>query len=159
MHAKIMPRDMLARELQSVQTAGRKVVFTNGCFDLLHVGHLSYLAEARALGDCLVVAINTDLSVHSIKGPDRPMLPQEERAEISQRSRWSISYTFFGEPTPQQAIEELQPDVLVKGADWPIDGIVGREVVWARGGQVMNIPIVPGISTSEIISRILGSAS
>jgi D-glycero-beta-D-manno-heptose 1-phosphate adenylyltransferase len=159
MHAKIMPRDSLARELSSVQAAGRKVVFTNGCFDLLHVGHLSYLAEARAQGDCLVVAINTDQSVHAIKGPDRPVLPQEERAEILAALEMVDFVTFFGEPTPQQAIEELQPDVLVKGADWPIDGIVGREVVWARGGQVMNIPIVPGISTSEIISRILGSAS
>jgi rfaE bifunctional protein nucleotidyltransferase chain/domain len=135
------------------------VVFTNGCFDLLHVGHLSYLSEARALGDCLVVAINTDESVHAIKGPTRPVLSQQDRAEILAAMEMVDFVTFFGEPTPQQIIEELQPDVLVKGADWPIDGIVGREVVWARGGQVINIPIIEGISTSEIISRILDSAS
>ena len=159
MHTKIMKREALAQELQTVREAGRKVVFTNGCFDLLHVGHLGYLSEARALGDCLVVAINTDHSVHAIKGPARPVLPQEERAEILAGLEMVDFVTFFGEPTPQQIIEELQPDVLVKGADWPIDGIVGREVVWARGGKVINIPIVKGISTSEIISRILDSSS
>lgn len=159
MSGKIFERRELAQELERVRAAGRRVVFTNGCFDLLHVGHLSYLAEARAIGDCLVVAINTDRSVHAIKGPSRPVLPENERAEILAAVEMVDYVTFFDEPTPQQIIEELQPDFLVKGADWPIDAIVGREVVWARGGKVVNIPIVPGISTSEIISRMLAANS
>jgi rfaE bifunctional protein nucleotidyltransferase chain/domain len=155
MRTKILSRDALVQELDKVRASSRRVVFTNGCFDLIHVGHLSYLSEARAIGDCLVVAINTDRSVHSIKGPDRPVLPENERAEILAAVEMVDFVTFFDEPTPQEIIEEVQPDILVKGDDWPIDGIVGREVVWARGGQVVNIPIVPGISTSEIITRIL----
>jgi D-beta-D-heptose 7-phosphate kinase/D-beta-D-heptose 1-phosphate adenosyltransferase len=150
-----LPRQDLALELEAVRKQGHKIVFTNGCFDLLHVGHLRYLAEARAKGDCLVVAINTDASVQSIKGPNRPILPQEERAEILAALEMVDYVTFFDEPTPQEIIELLQPDVLVKGADWPIDQIVGREVVWARGGQVVNIPVVEGLSTSETIARIL----
>jgi D-beta-D-heptose 7-phosphate kinase/D-beta-D-heptose 1-phosphate adenosyltransferase len=152
---RILPRQDLALELEAVRKQGHKIVFTNGCFDLLHVGHLRYLAEARAKGDCLVVAINTDASVQSIKGPNRPILPQEERAEILAALEMVDYVTFFDEPTPQEIIELLQPDVLVKGADWPIDQIVGREVVWARGGQVVNIPVVEGLSTSETIARIL----
>ena len=159
MSARILNRDNLGPELDAVRAAGRRIVFTNGCFDLLHVGHLSYLSEARAIGDCLVVAINTDRSVHAIKGPSRPILPENERAEILAALEMVDFVTFFDEPTPQRIIEEVQPDALVKGADWPIDGIVGREVVWARGGQVVNIPIVPGISTSEIIKRILAAES
>ena len=159
MSGKIFERCELAQELERVRAAGRRVVFTNGCFDLLHVGHLSYLAEARAIGDCLVVAINTDRSVQAIKGPSRPVLPENERAEILAAVEMVDYVTFFDEATPQQIIEELQPDFLVKGADWAIDAIVGREVVWARGGKVVNIPIVPGISTSEIISRMLATNS
>ena len=152
---KILKRPVLAEHLTTERAAGRKIVFTNGCFDLLHVGHLRYLAEARALGDLLVLGLNSDVSIHSIKGPHRPIIPEQDRAEVLAAMEMVNYVTLFDEPSPQQLIESVQPDILVKGGDWPIDSIVGREVVWARGGRVLSIPVVEGLSTTGMIHRIL----
>jgi D-beta-D-heptose 7-phosphate kinase/D-beta-D-heptose 1-phosphate adenosyltransferase len=138
-----------------LRAAGRKVVFTNGCFDLLHVGHARYLAAARALGDALVVAVNSDRSVREIKGEKRPLLPEAERAELL-ASLACVDYVFiFDDPTPQRVIDTLVPDVLVKGADWSVENIIGRETVERAGGVVKNIELVEGASTTNIIERIL----
>lgn len=155
MDSKILRSDALVSILADIRRGGNKIVFTNGCFDLIHVGHLRYLAESRALGDCLVVAINTDQSVRRIKGPNRPIYPETERAEILASLEMVDVVTYFDEPSPQQVIDLVQPDILVKGSDWSIDSIIGREIVWARGGRVVNIPLVEGFSTSQMISRIL----
>jgi D-beta-D-heptose 7-phosphate kinase/D-beta-D-heptose 1-phosphate adenosyltransferase len=138
---------------------GRRVVFTNGCFDLLHIGHTRYLQEARSLGDLLVVAINSDASVSALKGPERPLVPQQERAEVLAALGCVDYVTIFDAPDPGGVITAIQPDVLVKGGDWPVDQIVGREVVQARGGQVVSIPLVPGASTSGLVRRILDRAT
>jgi D-beta-D-heptose 7-phosphate kinase/D-beta-D-heptose 1-phosphate adenosyltransferase len=132
-----------------------QTVFTNGCFDLLHVGHIRYLREARRLGDLLVVGINTDGSVRRLKGPSRPVQPEQDRAEILAGLACVDYVVSFDQDTPLGLIEGLKPDVLVKGADWPIDRIVGREVVEGSGGRVVTIPYVPGVSTSALIERIL----
>jgi len=130
------------------------VVFTNGCFDLLHPGHTRYLSEARALGDVLVVAVNSDRSVRELKGPGRPVVPEDERAELLAALR-SVDYvTIFDDPTPRQVIARMLPNVLVKGADWGPNAIVGREEVEAAGGQVISIPLAEGYSTSAIIKKI-----
>lgn len=152
---KILNRSALAECLKTERAAGRKIVFTNGCFDLLHQGHLRYLAEARALGDLLVLGLNSDRSIQSIKGPNRPIIPEQDRAEVLAAMEMVDYVTLFDEPSPQTLIEAVQPDILVKGGDWPIDSIVGREVVWARGGRVLNIPVVEGLSTTGMIQRIL----
>ncbi len=159
MREKIWGRSDLVAHLEQERQAGKKIVFTNGCFDLLHVGHLRYLAAARALGDLLVLGLNSDASVQSIKGPLRPIIPESDRAEVMAALEMIDYVVLFDEPTPQQLIEAVQPDVLVKGGDWGIDAIVGREVVWARGGTVRNIPIVEGWSTTRIIERILADSS
>ena len=130
------------------------MVFTNGCFDLLHPGHTRYLSEARALGDVLVVAVNSDRSVRELKGPGRPVVPEDERAELLAALR-SVDYvTIFDDPTPRQVIARMLPNVLVKGADWGPNAIVGREEVEAAGGQVISIPLAEGYSTSAIIKKI-----
>jgi rfaE bifunctional protein nucleotidyltransferase chain/domain len=152
---KVLSREMLSRQLAEERREGKKIVFTNGCFDLLHIGHLRYLAEARSLGDLLVLGLNSDASVQAIKGPNRPIIPEEDRAEVLAAMEMVDYVSLFDESTPQQLIEAVQPDVLVKGGDWSIDTIVGREVVWARGGKVLNIPVVEGLSTTRIIQRIL----
>ena len=136
------------------QAAGRVVVFTNGVFDLLHAGHVRYLAAARAEGDHLVVAVNTDDTVRAAKGPDRPVHPAAERAELVAALKVVDLVTIFPEPTPEAIIAQVQPDVLVKGADWPLDQIVGRETVWARGGRVVRVPTEAGHSTTGLIGRI-----
>jgi D-beta-D-heptose 7-phosphate kinase/D-beta-D-heptose 1-phosphate adenosyltransferase len=151
----VLSREMLSLQLEEERRLGKKVVFTNGCFDLLHIGHLRYLAEARSLGDLLVVGLNSDASVQAIKGPNRPIIPEEDRAEVLAAMEMVDYVSLFDEPTPQQLIEAVQPDVLVKGGDWSIDTIVGREVVWARGGRVLNIPVVEGLSTSAIIRQVV----
>lgn len=151
---KIKPLEELTVELERLRTRGTTFVFTNGCFDLLHVGHVRYLREARALADRLVVAINTDASVARLKGPGRPIQCASDRAEILAALACVDFVTFFGEETPLAVIERLRPDVLVKGADWPVDKIVGRECVEATGGRVATIPYVEGMSTTEIIRRI-----
>jgi D-beta-D-heptose 7-phosphate kinase/D-beta-D-heptose 1-phosphate adenosyltransferase len=140
----------------SARLAGKPVVFTNGVFDLLHPGHVRYLQAARALGDVLVVGINSDRSVRANKGPDRPITPEAERAEILAALACVDAVAVFDDETPAHVIETIQPDVLVKGADWAEDAIVGREAVEARGGRVVRMPIEEGWSTSSIVGRIRG---
>jgi rfaE bifunctional protein nucleotidyltransferase chain/domain len=138
---------------------GRRVVFTNGCFDLLHPGHIGSLEQARALGDALIVGLNSDASVRQLKGPGRPVLPERERAEILAALESVDAVVIFDESTPREVIARLLPDVLVKGGDWPGDQIVGREEVEAAGGRVVSIPLVPGYSTTEILRKIRAGAS
>jgi len=139
--------------------ANRKVVFTNGCFDLLHPGHLHTLEQARALGDVLIVGINSDASVRELKGPGRPVIPERERAEILGALECVDAVIIFNEPTPREVIEHLLPDVLVKGGDWAGDQIVGREEVESGGGRVVSIPVLPGYSTSAILQKIRDGAT
>jgi rfaE bifunctional protein nucleotidyltransferase chain/domain len=134
--------------------AGRRVVFTNGVFDLLHPGHIRYLRAARAEGDLLIVGLNSDRSVRAIKGPSRPITPEGERAEILAALTWVDAVTIFDEDTPAEIIRRVQPDVLVKGADWGENAIVGRDTVEARGGRVVRMPIEEGWSTSELLKRV-----
>lgn len=138
--------------------AGRCVVFTNGCFDLLHPGHIRSLEEARALGDVLIVGLNADASVHELKGTGRPVIPEKERAEILAALECVDAVVIFGEPTPRETIARLLPDVLVKGGDWGSDKIVGREEVEGAGGRVVSVPVVSGYSTTEILKKIRESA-
>jgi rfaE bifunctional protein nucleotidyltransferase chain/domain len=133
---------------------GRKIVFTNGCFDLLHPGHIRSLEQARALGDALIVGLNSDASVRELKGAGRPVLPENERAEILAALECVDAVVIFHEPTPREIISRLLPDVLVKGGDWPGNQIIGREEVEAAGGRVVSVPVVPGYSTSAILDRI-----
>ena len=133
---------------------GKKVVFTNGVFDLLHPGHVRYLQHARELGDALIVGINSDRSVRVVKGADRPITPEHERAEILAALECVDAVAIFDEPTPFEIISAIGPDVLVKGADWAEDAIVGRDVVEARGGRVVRAKIEEGYSTSEIVKKI-----
>ena len=133
---------------------GRRVVFTNGCFDLLHPGHIRSLETSRSLGDVLIVGLNSDSSVRALKGPGRPVLPERERAEILAALECVDAVVVFDELTPRETISQLLPDVLVKGGDWASDQIVGREEVEAAGGCVVSIPVVPGYSTSAILQKI-----
>lgn len=138
--------------------AGFKVVFTNGCFDLLHPGHIRTLEAARKLGDVLIVGINSDRSVRGLKGPGRPVLPEQERAEILASFESVDAVVVFDEPTPREIIAALLPDVLVKGGDWPGDQIIGREEVEAAGGRVISIPVAPEYSTTAILQKIRAGA-
>jgi D-beta-D-heptose 7-phosphate kinase/D-beta-D-heptose 1-phosphate adenosyltransferase len=156
---KIVGREALVAAVRSLQRSGKKVVFTNGCFDLLHVGHVRYLQEARELGDALVVGVNADASVRRIKGPGRPLTPARERAEILAALACVDFVTVFGAATPLRLIRALQPDVLVKGGDWAVGAIGGREAVEGRGGKVVAIPFVKGRSTTGLIGRIRGSGA
>jgi len=133
---------------------GRRVVFTNGCFDLLHPGHIRSLEDARSLGDALIVGLNSDVSVNQLKGQGRPVIPERERAEILAALECVDAVVIFDDLTPQRVIAALLPDVLVKGGDWPGDQIVGREEVEAAGGRVVSVPIVSGYSTYEILKKI-----
>jgi rfaE bifunctional protein nucleotidyltransferase chain/domain len=142
------------RTIAAWRAAGEKIVFTNGVFDLLHRGHVEYLEESRALGDRLVVGVNSDASVRRIKGPERPLVPAEERAELLAALACVDLAVIFDEDTPDRVIREVQPDVLVKGGDWAPDRIVGREFVEARGGRVLNVPLREGLSTTALIERI-----
>jgi D-glycero-beta-D-manno-heptose 1-phosphate adenylyltransferase len=137
---------------------GRRVVFTNGVYDLLHPGHIRYLQAARGQGDALIVAVNSDRSVRANKGPSRPVTPERERAEIIAALDSVDAAVIFDDPTPDAVIKLVQPDILVKGADWAADQIVGRDIVEARGGQVIRIPIEPGWSTTSIIASIQRSS-
>ncbi len=141
--------------LEILRAAGKKIVFTNGCFDIIHTGHTRYLATARSFGDVLIVAANSDSSVRVIKGEKRPVNPQAERAEVLAALESVDFVTIFDEPDPYRVIAELQPDVLVKGGDWPIEKIIGRDIVEARGGRVINVPYVEGSSTTGIIEKIV----
>jgi len=155
---KIMPRGELSRKLKALREEGKTVVFTNGCFDLLHPGHLKYLEEARSWGDFLVVAINSDGSVKRLKGPERPILDEKSRCELIAGLHCVDFVTLFSEDTPKEIIDELLPGVLVKGGDWPTDQIVGRETVEKHGGKVMNIRFEAGHSTTGIIEKIENTA-
>ena len=135
---------------------GKKVVFTNGCFDLLHPGHVRSLEKARSLGDVLIVGINSDESVRALKGEGRPVIPAQERAEILANLECVDAVLIFDELTPQKVVAALVPDVLVKGGDWPGNQIVGREEVEAAGGKVVLVDVVPGYSTTEILKKIRG---
>lgn len=151
--------DQARANLERWREQGQKIVFTNGVFDLLHRGHAEYLEEARSLGDRLVVGINSDASVRRIKGPNRPIVPEAERAELVAALACVDLAVIFGEDTPAQIIAAVAPDVLVKGADWAADAIVGREFVEARGGRVVRVPLREGLSTSALIRRILAGKS
>jgi rfaE bifunctional protein nucleotidyltransferase chain/domain len=137
-----------------VRSSGGTVVFTNGVFDLLHPGHVRYLRAARALGDALIVAVNSDRSVRAYKGPTRPINPEAERAELLLALDCVDAAVIFDEDTPHEIVSSIQPDVLVKGADWGPDNIVGRDVVEARGGRVVRIELAPGHSTTDLIARV-----
>lgn len=154
MSQKILLRQELISERARLRDAGQKLVFTNGVFDILHVGHVRYLQRARALGDALVVAINSDMSARDLKGEGRPLTSQNDRAEILAALE-SVDYvTLFDELSPRALIAELLPDVLVKGGDYTLNQIHGREEVEAAGGRVVSLPFVEGFSTTEIIQRI-----
>jgi D-beta-D-heptose 7-phosphate kinase/D-beta-D-heptose 1-phosphate adenosyltransferase len=144
----------LARERALWRATGERVALTNGCFDLLHPGHLSLLEQARKSADRLVVAINSDASVRALKGPERPLVPEAERAETLLALEAVDRVVVYDEPTPLEVIERLLPDVLAKGADWPLDRIVGREPVLAAGGRVVRIELVPDRSTTRLVERI-----
>ena len=145
--------------LEAWRAAGNRIVFTNGVFDLLHRGHVEYLEEAAALGDRLVVGVNSDASVRRIKGPERPLVPEAERAEILVALACVDLALIFDEDTPERLIREVRPDVLVKGGDWTPDRIVGREFVEARGGRVLNVPLREGSSTTALVERIVAGRS
>lgn len=157
MGKKIFEREALRQKVQALKRAGKRIVFTNGCFDLLHIGHIRYLKAARAEGDLLVVGVNSDRSVREIKEPGRPVVPENERAEVLASLACVDFVTLFDEPDPLVTIRSLVPDVLVKGADWEEDAIVGRDVVEARGGRVVRIPLTEGASTTRIIEKILAN--
>ena len=147
------------RRLEAWRAAGERIVFTNGVFDLLHRGHVEYLEEARALGDRLVVGVNSDASVRRIKGPERPFVPAAERAGLLAALACVDLAIVFDEDTPERLIHEVEPDVLVKGGDWTPDRIVGREFVESRGGRVLSVPLREGLSTTALIARIAAGKS
>jgi D-beta-D-heptose 7-phosphate kinase/D-beta-D-heptose 1-phosphate adenosyltransferase len=139
---------------RAVHARGGTLVFTNGVFDLLHPGHIRYLADARRLGDALIVAINSDRSVRANKGEERPVIPEAERAELLLALDSVDAVVIFDEQTPHEIVTAVQPDVLVKGADWGPDNIVGRDVVEARGGRVVRVALATGFSTTDLIRRV-----
>ena len=148
--------EQVAAAVTRARSGGRRIVFTNGVFDLLHPGHVRYLQYARNLGDMLVVGLNADASVRRNKGPGRPITPESERAEVLAALECVDAVVIFGEDTPAEIVRLVQPDILVKGADWPADQIVGRDTVEARGGRVVLVPVEQGHSTSAIVERIRG---
>jgi D-beta-D-heptose 7-phosphate kinase/D-beta-D-heptose 1-phosphate adenosyltransferase len=156
--AGILPLPELLRALESHRASGSKIVFTNGCFDVLHAGHARYLRRARGLGDVLVVGLNSDASVRRLKGADRPVNPCSDRAELLAGLACVDFVVEFDADTPLALIQELLPDVLVKGMDWKDKGVVGREVVEARGGQVVLVDLLEGRSTTGIVERIRGGS-
>jgi len=149
-----MTLEAAIRFVDDIRRHGKIVVFTNGVYDLLHPGHVRYLKAARALGDALIVGVNSDRSVRAIKGPSRPVTPENERAEILSALSCVDAAVVFDEDTPAEIIKAIQPDILVKGADWAENAIVGRDTVEARGGRVVRMPIEEGWSTTSILSRI-----
>jgi len=152
---KVISREDAARWVRELQARGLKVVFTNGCFDLLHPGHVDYLEEARSLGDALIVAVNTDASVRRLgKGPARPLNPERDRARVLAALAAVDRVVLFDEDNPYEILTELQPDVLVKGGDYRLEEVVGREIVLARGGQVRILPFREGYSTTVLLDRL-----
>lgn len=151
---RVVSQSELILRVAEEKRNGRRVVFTNGCFDLLHPGHVECLEKARALGDLLVVGVNSDASVRGLKGGDRPLVLQDDRARVVAALAAVDYVTIFDEPTPRELIAAVLPDVLAKGGDWAPDQIVGREEVEAVGGRVVSIPLAPGCSTTKLIERI-----
>jgi len=157
--SKIVSAETAARQARQAQEQGRKVVFTNGCFDLMHAGHVRYLGQARELGDMLILGLNSDDSVRSLgKGADRPLVPQDQRAEVVAALAAVDLVVIFDQSTPARLIQLIGPDVLVKGGDWPPERIVGADTVRERGGRVLSLPLVPGLSTTALVARIRGAA-
>lgn len=153
----VLSREEAAAWAAQQRADGRRVVFTNGVFDLLHPGHVRYLAEARTLGDALVVAVNSDDSVRRLnKAPDRPVTPESERAEVLAALASVDAVFVFDESTPLESVTAIQPAILVKGADWAADAVVGRDVVEARGGRVVRVTLADGYSTTRILARVRG---
>jgi D-beta-D-heptose 7-phosphate kinase/D-beta-D-heptose 1-phosphate adenosyltransferase len=152
--ASIHSRESIGQEIRRLQSSGKRIVFTNGCFDIIHPGHIDLLTRARQLGDALVVAINSDSSVRRLKGPERPIFPENERAEILKALEVVDYVCTFEEDTPLETILTIHPDVLVKGADW-VANIVGQQEVEAWGGRVEALPLVAGQSTTGVIERVL----
>lgn len=151
---KILDREALLKKLNALRKKGKKIAFTNGCFDILHVGHVRYLREAKKTADVLVLALNSDSSVRSIKGNKRPLMTEKERAEILAALEFIDFVTIFPESTPLELINFLKPDVLIKGGDWPEEKVVGREDIKKWGGKVVIIPEVEGKSTTNIVKKI-----
>jgi rfaE bifunctional protein nucleotidyltransferase chain/domain len=154
----IFSREQLVAERAEWKRAGKTVVFTNGCYDILHPGHIRLLESARSLGDILILALNTDASVQRLKGPTRPLISQDQRAELAAALEAVDAVTFFDEDTPRELIAAVLPDVLVKGADWA-HFIAGREEVEAAGGKVLALPLEPGYSTTGILEEVLARAT
>jgi rfaE bifunctional protein nucleotidyltransferase chain/domain len=159
MLGKILTLNAAVERVSELKREGKRVVFTNGCFDLIHPGHTRYLAEARKLGDALLVAVNSNRSVRELKGPARPVFPENERAEILAALACVDYVTIFDEPTPREVIARMLPQVLVKGGNWPADQIVGREEVEAAGGKVVLIPVIAGYSTSSLVEAAAKASS
>ena len=156
--SRVLSRQDARSLIDRRRAAGAVVVFTNGVFDLLHPGHLRYLQQARALGDMLIVGLNSDASVRRNKGPERPINPESERAEVVAALECVDAVVIFDEDTPAEIVRACQPDILVKGADWPADQIVGRDTVEARGGRVVRMPVEAGYSTTALVERIKRAA-
>jgi D-glycero-beta-D-manno-heptose 1-phosphate adenylyltransferase len=151
---KIYTLQQLDTKLQEWRTQGQKIVFTNGCFDLLHLGHVDYLEKARQLGDKLVLGLNTDASISRIKGPSRPLQDEVSRARVMASLLFVDAVVLFNDDTPLELITAVQPDILVKGDDYTVEQIVGHEVVMAKGGEVKTVPLVKGYSTTKIVNKI-----
>jgi D-beta-D-heptose 7-phosphate kinase/D-beta-D-heptose 1-phosphate adenosyltransferase len=151
---KVLDRETLQSVVENLHRQGKKVVFTNGCFDILHVGHVRYLHQAGKLGDVLVVGLNTDASVRNLKGDKRPLIPQDERVDVLAALEAVHYVTLFDEPTPLALITALRPDILVKGGDWKKEEVVGRDEVRSWGGKVVIIPEIEGASTTHIVEKI-----
>jgi rfaE bifunctional protein nucleotidyltransferase chain/domain len=151
---KIFTLPQLQQQLQVWRSQGQKIVFTNGCFDLLHLGHVDYLEKSRQLGDKLVLGLNTDASISRIKGPNRPLQDEMSRARVMASLLFVDAVVLFDDDTPLELIKAVQPDILVKGDDYTIENIVGQEVVTARGGEVKTVPLVKGYSTTNIVKKI-----
>jgi D-beta-D-heptose 7-phosphate kinase/D-beta-D-heptose 1-phosphate adenosyltransferase len=159
MITKILPLDQLLSTLSAERVGGKRIVFTNGCFDLMHIGHTRYLQAAKELGDILIVGVNSDASVRSLdKAPDRPIVPDAQRAEVLAALGCVNYVVVFNESDPLQLITSVQPDILAKGGDWALDRIVGRDIVEARGGVVKTVSLVPGLSTTGLLQRIRSTA-
>ncbi len=153
--SKIVELGTLLKKIEIFRLAGKRIVFTNGCFDILHVGHVRYLERAKEEGDVLVIGLNSDQSVRHIKGDKRPVIEEKQRAEVLASIGFVDHVILFNEPDPGKLIEAILPDVLVKGADWDEGQIVGADVVKAGGGRVVRVPVVPGVSTTSIIAEIV----
>jgi len=156
---KIKDFDALLRDVSHHKKEGKKIVFTNGCYDLIHIGHVRCFKEGKTLGDTLIVALNSDRSVRTLKGPPRPIVPQAERAEIIAALECVDFVTIFDQDDPLEIISAIRPDILVKGGDWALNTIVGRDIVESYGGKVIALPLVPGVSTTRIIETIASHLS